>query len=128
MPTEETETSVELIKALLSPSDHYLQYEENCENQSRAWNLRTDWHVVSNGRVIAPPLLVRNFWPWVHMHLHQEAFRAYQDTFIGSVRIIYVKVVLTESPFVLLFEGTMQSHVNSTSVEFKEVKGMSPLL
>ena len=36
---------------------------QNYENQSQTRNLYTDWHAVSNSRVIAPQTLIPNFWP-----------------------------------------------------------------
>ena len=69
MSTEETETSAEykpcsgraamIVYGMKRSGVHY----QNCENQSQAPNLQNNWPVVSNGRVIAPPTLVPNFWP-----------------------------------------------------------------
>ena len=82
MSTEETETSAEykpcprraamIVYGMKRSGVHY----QICENQSQAPNMQNNWHVVSNGRVIALPTLVPNFWPCFSSHIFVNSLLA----------------------------------------------------
>ena len=68
MSTEETEKGAGKKPCFRRAAIIYIMkrsgvHHQNCESESRAPNLQTDWHVVSNDQVIAFPTLVPNFCP-----------------------------------------------------------------